>query len=237
MQTKTVKQILTVLKEDLEQLVSKVDEGYKQMKEVMEACRKAKHLARRRNRYYLNPHRYGRLFPDDMSKQHRKEARGIERKLETEFQNLLMEARVITSIRREASRLADCTVKHLQQFGTNNENLPNWLKGLGDRTKLLEYERSREIKLFEKTNGSGPTEGHKKSRGQKVKGGIKMAKKSSPAKIKELLTKLGKATDQAEKRNLRVELRSLGHKGGLGKGPGRPKKKAKKKKARKKAAA
>ena len=43
-------------------------------------------------------------------------------------------------------------------------------------------------------------------------------------KIKELLGKLEKATDKREKQKIRAELRSLGHKGGLGKGAGRPKK-------------
>ena len=64
-------------------------------------------------------------------------------------------------------------------------------------------------------------------------------KKQGKASVKELLAQLGSAKDQGEKRRLRAELRTLGHKGGLGKGAGRPKatkkKKAKKKKAKKKA--
>ena len=48
--------------------------------------------------------------------------------------------------------------------------------------------------------------------------------------IKELLIKLGKSQDQKEKREIRKELRSLGHRGGLN----RPRKKKKAKVAKKK---
>lgn len=57
-----------------------------------------------------------------------------------------------------------------------------------------------------------------------------MAKQDKKTQIKELLSKLEKAQDQKEKRGIRVELRKLGHRGGLGKGAGRPKKKVSKKK-------
>jgi len=62
-----------------------------------------------------------------------------------------------------------------------------------------------------------------------------MSEKESVAQIEKLLGKLKREDDPTEKRNIRAELRSLGHKGGLGEGPGRPKKKvAKRKKAKKK---
>jgi len=53
-----------------------------------------------------------------------------------------------------------------------------------------------------------------------------MAKQDNKTQIKELLTKLEKAQDPQEKRKIRMKLRKLGHKGGLGKGTGRKKKKA-----------
>jgi len=56
-----------------------------------------------------------------------------------------------------------------------------------------------------------------------------MAKKNATTQIKELLGKLEKSTDQTEKRNIRSELRKLGHRGGLNK----PRKKASKKKTKK----
>lgn len=60
-----------------------------------------------------------------------------------------------------------------------------------------------------------------------------MSKISRTAQIKELLKKLEKETDTEKKRSIRVSLRNLGHKGGLGKGVGRPKKAKKVKKAKK----
>ena len=45
--------------------------------------------------------------------------------------------------------------------------------------------------------------------------------KTKESQIKELLVKLEKANDKKEKQYIRKELRSLGHKGGLGKGRGK----------------
>lgn len=56
-----------------------------------------------------------------------------------------------------------------------------------------------------------------------------MTKTQSNKKVSELLVKLGKATEQQEKREIRAELRSLGHRGGLNK----PRKKKKAKTAKK----
>ena len=44
-----------------------------------------------------------------------------------------------------------------------------------------------------------------------------MTKEQTTKEIKKLVAKLESSTDQSEKRKLRAQLRSLGHKGGLGK--------------------
>ena len=55
-----------------------------------------------------------------------------------------------------------------------------------------------------------------------------MAKKQDNKKVSELLVKLEKSTDKREKQGIRKELRSLGHRGGLGKRKVKKTKKAKK---------
>lgn len=61
-----------------------------------------------------------------------------------------------------------------------------------------------------------------------------MAKQeTNQVKVRHLLMKLEKETDKREKQGIRKELRSLGHRGGLGKKKHGAKKKTKKAKAKK----
>jgi len=233
---KTANEIVKEISADLRRLVKQADQLYKEAQSIVGAEHKSKLLAKRKRRYTLNPHRVGRLFPDEIKDRPlRKEAREIQRKLGQTFQNMLNFKRVLGNGSQDIERMANLVVSNLQNLDIALEKLPKWLDYLQKQVKLLCYERRRELELYEKVFGKGPVKGRKSVR---TVGDTEMAKGNKQSRIKKLLQDLAKATDQGEKRQFRVELRNLGHRGGLGKGGGRPEKAVKKaKKVSKKKAA
>lgn len=229
-----IKDLISNIVEKLDILVEQAVEIYNtQVLGVFKGLRKSKDLMKRGGRYSLNPHRKGRLVPEEIPKSHRKQAREAVRKLEVEFTDLQTERLVTLAELKRVKGVSERTVKNVKEAVKAVKGLVQCAKDLESRRKLFSYQRRGELELYNKVFGKDSTKDHRKKKPRSRKGDIEMAKKNEP-KIKALLAQLGKAKEQQKKREIRAELRSLGHRGGLGKGAGRPKKKVKK--AKKKAA-
>lgn len=242
----SAEQIKEAIKEDLKQLCKQAKQQCEKVEFQLRSLKKCKEAIKpkypRYGPYRLNPRRFGRMILQEINKKFRKEAREVERQVNIQFNNLKVQRVTAKNTTSEILAMADSIIHNLTQMGVALEGLPKQVEDVEYTGKLYNYERRREIELFNKTLGKDLTLSQKpiKNRGQK--GANKMAsKKSSKAEIEKLLVRLGKAKEQQEKREIRSELRSLGHSGGLGKGAGRPKKSKKvskkKKKAKKKSAA
>lgn len=227
---KTPAEIARSIKEDLNQLVKYAHQLLNQSKTTVEAERKSKNLMRlKQGKYCLNPHRYGRLIPEEISdKQYRSQAREVERKLTSEFSNLLQDKHIAVYETQEISRTANCTLNNLQAMDEALTGLTKQVNCMEDRVKLFRYQRREELNLYEKIFGVDSAKAARKIKKIRSQiGDTEMAKKNAPT-ISELMSKLEKSKDSNEKRELRVQLRKLGHKGGLNTGRGRPKKVARK---------
>jgi len=237
------KQIIKNIKEDLEQLCKQAKEQREKVEFQLHSLKKCKELIKPKyGPYRLNPKRFGQMVPEKISKKFRKAAREVERQVHIQFGNLALGRKVARNTHSEVIAMADQVIRSLTVMGVALENLPKQVGETEFGVKLYNYERRREIELFNKTLGKDLTLSQKPIKDRGPKGAKIMASKnSSKEQIQKLLGRLGKATEQQEKREIRAELRSLGHKGGLGKGAGRPKKakkvSKKKKKAKKKTAA
>jgi len=239
------KQIIKNIKEDLKQLCRQAKQRREEVEFQMRSLKKCKELIKPRfGSYRLNPKRFGQMTSEKISKKFRKAAREIGRQVVIEFKNLKIGRAAARSTTSEVLDMAERVIQSLIAMEVNLESLPKQVEGMQYRAKLYNYERRREIELYNKTLGKDLTTSQKpKDRGQKKGAEIMASKKGDKKKVSELLRKLEKSSDAQEKREIRAELRKLGHKGGLGKGAGRPKKKAtkkvskKKKKAKKKSAA
>lgn len=233
---KTVEQIIKNLKKDLAPYLKRAKETQVEAKAFVEAFRKSKSLMRRGRRYSLNPRRVGRIVPYNLGKSNRKEAKKVAARLVTELENLILNKRVIFDEAYRVSNEAECAATNLENLNKALETLLKWREQLEDRGKLFNYARRRELELHQRVFGDGPTKTRRKiTKGQR-KRGVEMSPRAKKDEIQKLLNQLRKATDATDKRKIRVELRSLGHKGGLGEGRGRPKsKKVKKTKKVKKA--
>ncbi len=240
-------QIKKAIKKDLEQLCKQAKQQCKRVEFQLSSLKKCKEAIKpkypRYGPYRLNPKRFGQMTPQKISKKFRKEAREIEEQVNIQFNNLKVQRVAAKNTTSEILAMRDSIIRNLTLMGIALEGLPKQIEDAEHTSKLYNYERRREIELFNKTLGKDLALSQKpvKSRGQK-KGANEMAsKKDAKGQIQSLLRKLEKAEDTQEKREIRSELRKLGHKGGLGKGAGRPKKAKKvtkkKKKAKKKSAA
>jgi len=231
------------IKKDLKQWHKQAKKYCQQIEFQLQSLRKCKEVIKPRyGTYRLNSKRFGRMVPEKVSKKFRRAAREIERQINIQFANLKIGRAAARNTTTDIFSMVENTIRNLTALQTALEGLPKQVTDMEYTVKLYNYERRREIELFNKTLGKDLTLSQKPIKDRGPKGAKIMAsKKSSKEQIQKLLGRLGKATEQQEKREIRAELRSLGHKGGLGKGAGRPKKakkvSKKKKKAKKKTAA
>lgn len=238
------KQIIENIREDLKQLCKQAKQQREKVELQLHSLKKCKEVIKPKyGPYRLNPRRFGRMTPKELSKKFRKAAREIERQINIQFGNLKLYRLVARNTTSEVLAMADQTVRNLTTMGTALEGMPKQVDEMENRVKLYNYERRREIELYNKTLGKDLTLSQKpiKTRGQK-EAKIMASKKDAKEQIGSLLKKLEKSQDPQEKREIRAKLRKLGHRGGLGKGAGRPKKTSKKvskkkKKARRKSEA
>jgi len=231
------KQIINNIKEDLEQLCKQAKQQREKVELQLHNLKKCKEVIKPKyGTYRLNPKRFGQIAPGNVSKEFRKAAREIGRQVSIQFGNLKIGRAAARNTTSEVLDMADRVIRSLIVMEAALEGLPRQVADMIYTGKLYNYERRREIELYNKTLGKDLTLSQKpaKDRGQKKGAKIMASKKSDKEKVQSLLRKLEKATEQQEKREIRAELRSLGHQGGLGKGAGRPKKKASKKVSKKK---
>lgn len=234
-ETREPAQLIGSIRKDLEEWKKAINQYHRAALFQLTSLKKCKEVIRYKSgRFTLNPHRFGRLEPGEVPKEFRKEAYKTNRKVTQEFQNLINHKAVIGNIRSDVHRLTGVMLESLGQMDSLLREGPRWLNLLEEKVKLFHYERRQEIALFNKVAGKDLTRKPKKTRGPKQEGEVKMAKKKkNPKKVEQLLKSLAKSDDQEEKRQIRQELRSLGHKGGLGKGKGKAKAKVTKKTKRK----
>lgn len=234
------KQIIKNIKEDLEQLCKQAKQQRGEVEFQMSSLKKCKEVIKPKyGPYRLNPKRFGQMVPEKVSKKFRKAAREIGRQVSIQFKNLKIQRATARNTTSEILDMAERVIQSLTLMGVSLEDMPRQITDMENRGKLYNYERRREIALYNETLGKDLTQSQKpteKSRGQQKGAKIMASKKSDKEQIESLLRKLEKSNDPQEKRETRAELRKLGHRGGLGKGAGRPKKAAKKTTKKKKKA-
>ncbi len=191
MKTQTPDQLIESVSKDLNQLTKQAAQLHTQACEVIKVEHKSKTLAKRKNRYTLNPHRIGRLIPEEVKNKHfRKEAREVERKLAIAFANLLVDKQVVSLNYQEIKRAADLVIDNLQKINKSLEGLPRWLSNVQERAKLLRYERRNELELDKKIFGKGPAKVTSEKVTVRTEGDIEMSKKK--------VTKATKATGKKD---------------------------------------
>lgn len=238
------KQIIRNIREDLEQLCKQAKQLREKVEFPLHSLKKCKELIKPKyGPYRLNPKRFGQMTPEKVSKKFRKAAREIGRQVTIQFGNLKVQRATARNTTSEILDMAERVIQSLTLMGVSLEDMPRQVADMENRNKLYNYERRREIELYNKTLGKDLTLSRKPTQSRGQRGATEMAsKKGNKEEIQKLLGKLGKSKDSQEKREIRAELRKLGHRGGLGKGAGRPKKgkkvtkKKKKKKAKRSAA-
>lgn len=236
-------QIIKNIREDLKQLCKQAKQQYGEVEFQLHSLKKCKEVIKPKyGPYRLNPKRFGQMTPEGVSKKFRKAAREVGRQVSIQFANLKLGRAAAKSTTSEVLAMADQVIRSLSIMEIALKGLPKHIEEMEFTAKLYNYERRREIELYNKTLGKDLALSQKPTKGRGQKGAKIMAsKKGNKEQIQSLLRKLEKSDDTQEKREIRAELRKLGHRGGLGKGAGRPKKTKKvtkkKKKAREKDAA
>lgn len=223
MKTLTATEIAKSISKDLSRLCKQAKEVKTKSETTISNYRKEGHLQKRKRKYYLNTRRSDKLNPLEISKRFRREAKEVLRKLNIEFSNLMLYRKLVSDEEEKVKDASKAVLHHLAKMELAMENLGVSSGDLVSRCKLFNYERRRETELYERIFKENPVGGIRVKKTKGSKGDIQMSKKSDKQQIADLLNKLGKSTDQGEKRECRASLRKLGHKGGLGKGAGRPK--------------
>jgi len=239
---KTLEQIISTLKKDLAPFQAQAQQSLQKVQAVVTTEHKSKNLMLHKRRFYsLNPHREGRLIYEQTSKkkqkivkkQDRKQARLVSVNLDRALQSLLLVRKLARQEKAEVQFIAARVIQDLEKMSKILTTLVTRPQEMINQAKLFRYQRREELALYAKIFGEGPAKSRRRKTRAPLKGDVSMSTKTE---IQKLLTQLEKAKDATEKRNIRTQLRTLGHKGGLGKGRGRPPKKTKKtKKTNKKA--